>query len=129
MYLKTGFLMAGLALSGCAQLAEHLPSADAMAWENIQVGIDRQLQTVPFQAGAVSVVTTEHGELHTYTLVPCRNGTHICANSLRGRAGHLSETQHFFVVSGAYPNRTFYLEPGGDGVLVKNGAQLPLAWE
>ncbi|MDB9801520.1 hypothetical protein OAC01_00970 [bacterium] len=34
-------------------------------------------QDKPFDTGAISVVTEEHGELHTYTLTPCGEG-HVC---------------------------------------------------
>lgn len=78
----------------------------------------------PFDEGTVYVVATERGELRTYALRPCRNETHICGT----RAGHLSETEQFYAVTGAYPGRTFFLSPGGDGVLRRGSHEVPLAW-
>lgn len=83
-------------------------------------------QDQPFDTGTVYVVAEEHGDLHTYTLTPCRGGTHICGGS--GGVGHLRQTLDFDIVTGAYPGRVFYLSPGGDGVLKWRGVERDLAW-
>lgn len=81
-------------------------------------------QDAPFDVGAVSVLTEEHGELHTYQLRPCLSGTRICGS----RTGALERTADHFIVRGAYPGRTFYLSAGGGGYLLSNGRQIQLAW-
>ncbi len=83
----------------------------------------------PFDTGPVSILTEEHGELHTYTLAPCRGGKTVCAGSIHGRAGVLQLSEDYAVVTGAYAGRTFYLSPGGDGWMKKNSAYVPLAWD
>ncbi len=83
----------------------------------------------PFDTGPVSVITQEHGEIHTYTFAPCRGGQAVCVGSTRGRVASVNVTDDFVVISGASRGRTFYLSPGGDGWLKKNGEFLPLAWD
>ncbi|MEL6958605.1 MAG: hypothetical protein AAGL89_06590 [Pseudomonadota bacterium] len=80
----------------------------------------------PFAEGRVYMVAEEHGELHTYALTPCRNGTHVCGAS--GGVGHVQQTPDYYIVTGAYPDRTFYLSPGGDGYLLWRGEYRDLAW-
>ena len=87
---------------------------------------DQAYRDMPFDSGTVYVVANEHGDLHTYSLTPCRGGTHICGGS--GHVGHLSRTEDYFVVTGAYSGRTFYLSPGGDGYLTWRGVDRDLAW-
>ena len=82
-------------------------------------------QDQPFEEGAVSVLVTEHGALRTFSLTPCHGNTRICGS----HAGTLRQTADYDIVSGAYPGRTFYLSPGGDGVVITNGVQRPLAWD
>lgn len=82
------------------------------------------LQDAPFDSGPVSILTEEHGELHTFELTTCQSGTHICG----ARAGHLQRAPDYYVMSGAYAGRTFYLSPGGDGYVKRNGEYMPLAW-
>ncbi|MEN8841906.1 MAG: hypothetical protein ABF288_12365 [Octadecabacter sp.] len=88
--------------------------------------VDVAYRDLPFDTGRVYVVANEHGDLHTYSLTPCRNGTHICGGT--GRVGHVERTPDYFVVTGAYRNRTFYLSPGGDGYLTWRGVDRDLAW-
>lgn len=83
---------------------------------------------LPFRDGAVTVLTGEHGRLNGYTLVPCRGGTRVCAGSAHGRAGTVLQRPDYLVVQGAYPGRTFYLAPGGDGYVLSGGGFQPLAW-
>jgi len=80
---------------------------------------------VPFDAGTVYVVANEHGDLHTYSLTPCGENR-ICGPD--GRAGQLERTPDFFVVTGAYRDRTFFLSRGGDGYLTWRGENRDLAW-
>lgn len=117
------------ALSGCAtidlgQAATQMEFADLTA--ETRRGIDAAYRDLPFDTGTVYVVANEHGDLHTYSLTPCRNATHICGGT--GRAGHLERTADYFVVTGAYRDRTFYLSPGGNGILSWRGVSRDLAW-
>lgn len=85
------------------------------------------LQPQAFEDGKIWVVAEEHGELHTYSLTPCRANTHICGGS--GRVGHVQAGSEHTIVTGAYPSRVFYLSPGGDGYLLWRGSRHPLAWQ
>lgn len=87
---------------------------------------DQAYRDLPFDSGPVYVVANEHGDLHTYELTPCRGGTHICGSN--GHAGHVKRTADYFIVTGAYRDRTFYLSPGGDGFLTWRGVNRDLAW-
>jgi hypothetical protein len=80
-------------------------------------------QDKPSDTSAISVVTEEHGELHTYTLTPCGEG-HVCG----ARQGSLTKTPDHYVVSGAYAGRTFYVAAGGSGLIKRDGAFYPMAW-
>ncbi len=82
-------------------------------------------QDQPFEEGAIYVVAEEHGDLHTYSLTPC-GGNHVCGPN--GRIGHVQRLNDHIVVTGAYPGRTFYLSPGGDGYLNWRGVNRDLAW-
>ena len=86
-------------------------------------------QDQPFDTGPVSIVAEEYGELHTYTLAPCRGGATVCQGSAHGRAALLQWTPDYAVVTGAYHGRTFYLSPGGDGWMKRHGQLIPLAWD
>ncbi len=119
--LRSILMLSGLlALAGCY--------GKPLAWQQTPISVQRfyaeQFQDQAFDAGSVSVLTEEHGELHTYTLRPCHNGTRICGP----RAGTFEKTPDYTIVRGAYGARTFFLSPGGDGYLVKNGRSIPLAW-
>lgn len=94
--------------------------------ESTDLAIDEAYRDKPFDSGTVYVVANEHGDLHTYSLTPCRGGTHICGGA--GQVGHVTRTQDYFVVTGAYRGRTFYLSPGGDGYLTWRGVDRDLAW-
>lgn len=121
-----------LALSGCASvtLDSLSTSAEALDYDNLVGTFNRALaeshQDQPFDAGRVYVVAEEHGELHTYSLVRCQGGTHICGGS--GGVGHLQQTPDYDVITGAYRDRVFYLSPGGDGYLLWRGEFRDLAW-
>lgn len=83
-------------------------------------------QDQPFAEGAIDVVADEHGELHTYSLRPCHDGTRICGGS--EGVGRLEATPDSDIVTAAYPGRVFVLTPGGGGTLRWRGAEWPLAW-
>lgn len=101
---------------------------EPLTFEPTPIAVERfyadTFQDQPFDEGPVSVLTEEHGELHTYLLTPCRNGARICGS----RIGTFERTPDFVIVRGAYPGRTFQLSPGGDGFLVVNGQTISLAW-
>ena len=129
---------AGLALSACAPLPELSVAGVAEdlnanytygAFEtNAYRAYAAYNQENPFVNGAMSIVSAEHGELHTYTLVPC--GATVCGGSAHGPRGRVERHPDYVIVSGLY-NRTFWLSPGGDGALVRgrDGATVPLAWD
>jgi hypothetical protein len=81
-------------------------------------------QDKPFDEAAVKVVVAERGDLRTFTLQPCQNGVRICGS----QTGSVETTPDYHVVSGAYPGRTFWLSPGGDGYMVRGGVRTDLAW-
>jgi hypothetical protein len=97
---------------------------------NLFVMLDSALgeshRDLPFDTGTVYVVANEHGDLHTYSLMPCRGGTQICGGS--GHVGTVQRTLDYYVVTGAYSDRTFFLSPGGDGYLTWRGMDRDLAW-
>ena len=125
------FVLAGIAFAG---LGACLTQDLSQAWAEVSSinlltetrrGYEESYLDIPFEAGAVVAIAEEHGDLHTYSLTPCGEGK-ICG--LNGRAGDLQRTRDHFVVTGAYPERTFYLSPGGDGFLNWRGENRDLAW-
>ena len=129
---------AGAMIAACAPLPElNIPAIEAdlnanYTYEAFETNAYRAFaaynQENPFVNGAMSIVSTEHGELHTYRLVPC--GNTVCAGSAHGPRGRVERLPDYIVVSGLY-NRTFWLSPGGDGALVRgrDGQTAPLAWD
>lgn len=82
-----------------------------------------KFQDHPFDSGPISVLSEEHGDLKTYTLRPCGED-HICGS----RKGHVTKAPDYWVVTGTYAGRIFYVSAGGDG-WVKHGSELiPIAW-
>jgi hypothetical protein len=124
--------VAALALAGLAGCADLAVAPEALEHENIVRETSRAFADtylhIPFADGAVSVIATEGGKLRTYRLVPCRNGTAICAGSERGRVGALRVSPDYHIVTGLY-GRVFFLSPGGDGWLRRGQSDLPLAWD
>jgi hypothetical protein len=118
------------ALSGCAVTPAL---QDQLGYPNIAAPGDRVLDKLfrdtPFAEGPVSVVTTENGRLRSYLLVPCREGTMICAGGAHGHAAPLTSDPDFTIVAGAYRGREFRLSPGGDGLVITRTGRYPLAWE
>lgn len=118
-----------VAIAGC-DLPEVTP--EQLEFANLAAetrrAYDDAYRTIPFADGPVSVIASEGGMLRTFALVPCQGGTRICAGSLRGRAGALTVTPDYWIVTGLYGNRHFYLSPGGDGAIVRGRTQNWLAW-
>lgn len=81
-------------------------------------------QDKPFDEAAVKVVVAERGDLRTFTLRPCQNGARVCGAG----TGTVEVTPDYYVVSGAFPGRTFWLSPGGDGFTERGGVRSNLAW-
>ena len=108
------------ALAGCF--------GEPLTFEATPLAVERYyaatFQDQPFDEGAVTVLWAQHGELRSYRLTPCGNNTHICG----ARAGHLTKTPDYSIVTDAYPGHVFYLSPGGDGVLRHHGQDTPIAW-
>lgn len=80
-------------------------------------------QDWPFNTGEISVISTEGSDLHTFALRPCENNR-LCGE----RIGDLVRVPDYYVVTGAYAGRTFYLSPGGDGWVRRDGVLYPIAW-
>lgn len=122
--------IAGLMMLGGCMTVDLNAAATQLEWDNLTAetrrDIDAAYRDLPFDTGTVYVVANEHGDLHTYSLTPCRGGTHVCGGS--GHVGHLRRTADYFVVTGAYRDRIFYLSPGGDGILTWRGVNRDLAW-
>lgn len=134
--VKLVSICVGLAiLSGCnAPGSEVQPNTPNVAMvSSVVAGADRLIadnfRDIAFAEGEVAVVAEENGRLRTYWLVPCQNGTQICAGGPQGRAVDLTSTPDFQIVSGAYRGRDFYLSPGGDGMLFTRDGRHQLAWE
>jgi len=130
-YLKWGIAVAGLSLlAGCETDPAGGIRADTRIPAPARQAFQEAYQALPFAEGAVRVVSPDlrESELRTWRLVPCREGTRICAGSAHGRAGHVTRGVEFWEVSGAYPGRVFYLSPGGDGYMIDGHSEVPLAW-
>ncbi|MGJ8611752.1 MAG: hypothetical protein ACSHWY_11690 [Octadecabacter sp.] len=113
-------------LGACAITDEQVNTAFDNFDAKARQATDESYRDLPFDGGVVYVVANEHGDLHTYSLTPCGDETRICGED--GRAGRVERTTDFYVVTGAYRDRTFYLSPGGDGYLTWRGVELDLAW-
>lgn len=124
--MRIAALLSALALTACAPgdltLKQQLPLVAQQEYA-------AQFQDAAFDTGEVTVLVEEHGELHSYTLSPCRGNTTVCAGSSRGRAGSLGWEDDHLVVRGTYAGRTFHLSPGGDGFMMRGGRSAPLAWD
>lgn len=113
-------------LCACSYTAEQYVADEAQFNANARQVADEMFRDLPFDSGPVYVVANEHGDLHTYSLSPCGGETRICGGN--GRVGRVERIADFYVVTGAYRDRTFYLSPGGDGYLTWRGVKLDLAW-
>jgi len=129
---------AAISLAGCNELIEGFDTenprqsvAQDFEYVDIESAAFRAYQTynqeAPFAFGPMSIVSAEHGEMHTYQLFPC--GDAVCGGSVHGPRGHVGATPNYVVVTGLY-GRTFWLSPGGDGAVVRSdGTTNPLAWD
>lgn len=128
-------LVALAAVTGCNAPRFEFPeiTPETLAFSSVVAEADRlvadSFRDIAFTEGRVAVVAEENGRMRTYWLVPCRDGTKICAGGPNGRAVDLTSSPDFRIVSGAYRGREFYLSPGGDGVLISRDGQHQLAWE
>lgn len=108
-------------LSACENGIAQAPAQPAI---EVQRALSNAFQDAPFDTGSVTILTAEHGDLHSYTLTMC--GDAVCSG---GRRGTLQQTPDFTVVSGTHRGRTFYLSPGGDGWVKIAGEFITLTWE
>jgi hypothetical protein len=130
-FVRWGVAAAGLAvLAGCESDPGGGIRTDTRFPAETRQVFQEAYQALPFAEGAVRVISPDPQDqkMRTWRLVPCRQGTRICADSSRGRAGHVTRGAEFWEVSGAYPGRVFYLSPGGDGYMTDGPTALPLAW-
>lgn len=118
----TAAILTSLGLAACTD-GQPLPQ-----YFDVPVSAQRayanQFQDAPFDSGPITVLSGAGGNLQSYTLTPCRNGAAICG----ARTGQLQQTEDFYVVTGAYAGRTFYLSPGGDGFIRRGGVDTDIAW-
>ena len=129
-------LIGATVLTGCTDTDARLQAIGA-EWNAIDLSAETRRtfewsyydQAFGDGDGAVTVLTAEYGRLKGYTLVPCRGGNAVCAGSPSGRAGTVTRTPDYDVVTGTYANRTFYLAPGGDGYMRRGTDVIPLAWD
>ncbi len=135
-HVKIISIGAGLALlAGCNAPRFELPeiTPETLAFSTVVAEADRMVadsfRDIAFTEGRVAVVAEENGRMRTYWLVPCRDGTRICAGGPNGRAVVLTDSPDFRIVSGVYRGRDFYLSPGGDGVMINRDRQHQLAWD
>lgn len=123
-------VIAGSLVAGC-DMAGTQPTMEALTWDEIRADVARASEEsfaeLPFTRGEIAVVATEDGELTSWRLYPCQNGTGVCGGSPQGRAGVVQRTDSHFIVSGLY-GRTFFLRPGGGGTLRTGSVDTPLAW-
>ena len=128
-----GLALAGLAtLAGLAGCGMTMPDPASMTTDALNAEVGRSTEAVfsetPFANGAMSVVVVENGEMRTYRLVPCANGTSVCAGNANGPFARVTTTADHTVVEGVYGNRTFFLRPGGGGTMRRGGVDVPLVW-
>ncbi len=114
-----GTILTIVALSGCAQQLQSTPGAQSIA----KRAFADTFQDHPFDSGPVSVLAEERGELRSFTLRPCGDGR-VCG----AKKGRVVRTDDYWVVTGAYAYRTFYISAGGDGWLKRGHAIDPIAW-
>jgi len=112
-------LIAIPALAGCENGALTMPETDNGRTFSSTFG------DAPFDTGAVTVLTTEHGELHSYVFRLCGDGA-VCSGQ---RRGHLDQSVGQTVITGTHRGRKFVLTPGGGGQLELRGTSIPLAWD
>lgn len=130
-YLRWGIALAGFALlAGCESDPDGRIRSDTRVPTGARQAFQVAYQALPFAEGAVRVVSPDphEQEMRTWRLVPCRQGTRVCADTAHGRAGQVTRGAEFWQVSGTYPGRVFYLSPGGDGYMTDGHAAQPLAW-
>lgn len=120
--MKTSLIAASLGLTLLAA-CEYGPVPGPPLPLAVQRAYADTVQDHPFDDGAISVLAEEHGELHTFTLRPCGQDR-ICG----ARRGKVVRAPDYWVVTGAYSGRTFYISPGGDGWIKRSGRYYPLAW-
>jgi hypothetical protein len=124
--------LALLGLSACnVSEGPYDPSTESFAFLEAEAyrAYGQSFSEYPFANGAMDVIATENGDMRTYRLVPCRGGTAICAGGLHGPAGRLERTRDYWIVTGLFGGRSFYLSPGGDGAIYYGGERATaLAW-
>ena len=113
-----------VALTAIAACAPGEPFTGNKGPVEVQRALANAFTDLPFDTGAVTVLTEEHGELHSYTFNTCGNA--VCSGHRRGT---LQQAPDYTVITGTHAGRTFYLSPGGDGWLKLHGNLIPLAWE
>ena len=122
-------LLAFVVLAGCSGVPIIPDDLDLMA--QTQRDFAAAFYETALSEGPISIIVAERGEIRTYALAPCGAGGSACAPG--GRAVPVTKGTSIWpdytIVAGAYRGRTFYLAPGGKGVMRRDGVDYPLAWE
>ncbi|MCO4848471.1 MAG: hypothetical protein KC448_10930 [Yoonia sp.] len=110
-----------------AALLSACTGGDGLTWTDTPVGAHRfyadNFQDHPFDTGPITVLSEEHGDLRSYTLRSC-GADQVCGAG----KGRVVRTSDYWVVTGAYAERIFYVSAGGDGWVKHGGALTPIAW-
>lgn len=122
-------VLAMVVLAGCVSAPIIPENLDLLA--ETRRDFAQAVHDAPLSAGPISIVVAERGQMRTYRLAPCGGGTSACAPG--GRAVPVTKGTtvwpDYTIVANAYRGRTFFLVPGGQGVMRRNGVEYPLAWE
>lgn len=125
LLLRTAAALIAMTLAACTGPLSDGPNATVAA-------VQDAFSDIPFADGqVVSVIANDPDPLRTidtYTLVPCQEGRAVCSGSSTGSAGALTLEDGIYVVRGAYGNRVFYLNKGGDGFMQEGNLLKPIAW-
>lgn len=121
---------AAITLTACSTTGGWNPLIDPKAEDtDLRQEMIFGFTQTPFADGAVTILAPDDGDFRTFTLVPCQDGTHICAGSAHGKAGHLTVTDAGYLVPDAYAGRSFVLLPGGGGSMTTRRGTVPIAWD
>jgi hypothetical protein len=127
----TGLLAALTLTSACEVFNTDLPTQEDRIFQ--LSGFTRAyalgFSEFPFERGVIDIVADEGDQMRTFRMAVCRQGQAVCADSIHGPAGQLTQEPDYWIVRGLFGNRTFYLSPGGDGAIYYgNERAAALAW-
>jgi hypothetical protein len=127
----TGLLAALTLTAACDVTNSDLPPQDEriFALSGFSRAYALAFSEYPFERGVIDIVADEGNQLRTFRMVVCQQGQAVCANSIRGPVGQVTQEPDYMIVRGLFGGRTFYLSPGGDGAIYYgNQRASALAW-